>query len=169
MSGWHHDNVEWGEAPCKVCGTLFTRHGGSHKYCSAVCKGKWKYISGEMTTESQYKLISGNWRRYFSRLCCRCQKREAISVEDCLCLLEEQEGRCALSGVMLTCKLEKGKKFKTNASLDRKEAGGPYIKENVQLVCTALNSWRADTDLLEFIWWCGKVTAWQEGEGTVRA
>jgi len=56
-----------------------------------------------------------------------------------------------------------------NASLDRIEAGGPYIKENIQLVCTALNSWRADTELEEFKWWCRKVTECQEKEGSPHA
>lgn len=150
---------------CAVCGAEFIPKSGIHKFCSDKCKGKWKYITGEITTESQYKNISGNWDRYFARLCCRPHKREALSKEDCKEILERQKGKCALSGVELTCQLEKGKKFKTNASLDRINAGGPYTKDNVQLVCSALNSWRSDTDLNEFIWWCSQVTQHQEKEG----
>lgn len=150
---------------CAVCGTEFTPRSGVHKFCSEPCKGKWKYLTGEVSTESQYKNISGNWDRYFARLCCRSNKRENLSKEDCKEILERQGGKCALSGVDLTCQLEKGKKFKTNASLDRINAGGPYTKDNVQLVCSALNSWRSDTDLNEFIWWCSRVTQHQEKEG----
>lgn len=38
------------------------------------------------------------------------------------------------------------------------------IPENIQLVCAALNSWRGDTDLQEFIWFCKQVTMHQEGK-----
>ena len=53
---------------CPVCHSLFTPHSGSHKYCSETCKGKGKYLNGSVTTAGQYKQISGNWDRYFSRL-----------------------------------------------------------------------------------------------------
>ena len=115
-----------------------------------------------MTTETQYQTISGDWNRYFSRLCCRSRKRIGLTREDLLDTLEKQEYKCALSGVQLTCKLEKGTRFLTNASIDRIEAGGPYIKENVQLVCSVLNSFRTDTDLEEFIWWCKKVAEYND-------
>lgn len=155
LSGWHHKDC-FKLKSCLVCDKEFKPFSGVHKFCSEECKGKWQYISGRLSTENQYKYISGNWQKYFSRLLAK-KNREELSAEDCLSLLSEQEGLCALSGVRLTCQLEKGKKFKTNASLDRVEAGGPYIKDNVQLVCVALNYWRSDTDLEEFKWWCKKV------------
>ena len=162
MGEWTHKG-RFKEKPCVVCEKVFKPHSGVHKFCSSECKGKWKYITGSVTTESQYEYISGNWNRYFNRLCCRSHKRENLTVEDLIDILEKQEGLCALSGVELTCRLEKGRKFLTNASIDRVEAGGPYIKENVQLICTALNKFRCDTDLTEFIWWCKKVTEYNDG------
>lgn len=162
MSGWNHRNANWQPRFCVVCGNEFKPHSGVHKFCSEECKGKWKYVSGKVTTESQYLKISGNWNRYFARLCCRSHKRIDLTVDDLITTLENQNYKCALSGIELTCTLEKGKKFKTNASIDRIEAGGPYIKSNVQLVCSALNSWRADTDLGEFIWWCKQVANYQD-------
>ena len=77
---------------------------------------------------------------------------------------KEQNGKCALSGEELTCLLTKGSICKTNASIDRIVAGGPYTKDNIQLVCRALNSWRGDTDLMEFIEWCRKVVQYQDEE-----
>ena len=65
--------------------------------------------------------------------------------------------KCALTGVELTCKLEKGVKCKTNASIDRIDPKGPYIKSNVHLVCAAVNKFRIDLPLDEFIDWCRKV------------
>jgi len=165
LAGWNHKNANWQRKICSVCNTEFTPRSGVHKFCSESCKGKWKYICGNETTQSQYQRISGNWSRYFLRLIQQHKRKEdGLTVEDLLEILEKQEGRCALSGQSLTCLLEKGTIFKTNASLDRIEAGGPYIKENIQLVCRALNSWRSDTNLQEFIWWCEKVTAFQEGK-----
>lgn len=161
MVGWHHEGI-FTEKECVVCETIFQPRSGIHKFCSEECKGKWQYISGRVTTETQYKSISGNWKRYFQRLCCRSHKRAHLSWEDCLEILEEQDYKCALSGIELTCKLEKGKKFLTNASIDRIEAGGPYIKENIQLVCSVLNGFRKDTALEEFIWWCKKVSEYND-------
>jgi hypothetical protein len=156
VGGWHHTGC-FKHKPCAVCGTKFKPKSGIHKFCSEKCKGKHKYLTGEITTESQYKYISGNWQRYFSRLVNRSRGRAELTVEELLEVLENQDYKCALSGVELTCKLEKGTVFKTNASIDRIEAGGPYIKENIQLVCRALNSWRGDTPVEEFIWWCKRV------------
>lgn len=148
---------------CLICSTEFTPNSGVHKYCSVTCKGKAKYIFKQETTDSQYARISGNWQKYITRLINRSHQRDQLKVSDILELLEKQNYLCALSGIPLTCTLERGKKFKTNLSLDRIDAGGPYIKENIQLVCAALNSWRSDTDLAEFIWFCKKVADWQEG------
>jgi hypothetical protein len=163
--GWRHDNANWHSKLCPVCNTQFKPNSGVHKFCSTSCKDKWKYISGSCNTETQYKNISGNWERYFARLCCRSRKRQDIKVNDLLKLLEKQNGLCALSGIELTCILEKGKKIKTNASIDRIEAGKSYSIDNIQLVCSALNSWRNDTDLQEFIWFCNKVTKHQSKKG----
>ncbi len=150
---------------CVVCGTEFKAFSGVHKFCSPQCKGKWPYITGQNSTKNQYKKISGNWDRYFARLV-QSDKRKKVGLkkEDLIQILIDQNYKCALSGIPLTCLLDKGVRHKTNASLDRKEAGGPYIPQNIQLVCRALNSWRSDTDLQEFLWWCSTVTKYQESK-----
>ena len=148
---------------CPVCQTEFTPRSGVHKYCTESCKDKAKYLFGQETTEKQYSKISGNWNRYFSRLLAK--GRKELSVDFLLDLLDKQQGVCALSGIPLTCTLEKGKRFKTNASIDRIKAGEDYSSDNVQLVCSAVNSWRSDTDLDEFIWFCKQITHFQEKKG----
>lgn len=158
MVGWNHDKANWKDKSCKVCGSLFTPKSGVHSFCSDSCKGKWKYTSGSTTTESQYKLISGNWGRYLSRLLYAAgRKKDCLTREDLLEILKKQDYKCALSGLPLTCQLEVGIKHPYNASVDRIKAGGSYSKENIQLVCRSLNSWRADTDLKEFIAICKAV------------
>jgi hypothetical protein len=72
-------------------------------------------------------------------------------------LLAAQDGKCALSGVELTCILQKGVITKTNASIDRIDPKGVYTQDNVQLVCAILNKFRIDTPIDEFVDWCKKV------------
>ena len=146
--------------PCAVCQTLFVPNSGVHRYCSQNCKDKNNQQKGSMTAQKQYARISGDWNKYFNRLMRKW--RSGLTTMDLLSILEKQKGLCAISGVPLTCTLEIGKRFKTNASIDRIEAGGDYSPYNVQLVCSALNSWRADSDLNEFIWFCKQVTEYQE-------
>jgi len=158
MAGWNHDKANWKKKKCVVCSSTFTPRSGAHKFCSESCKGKHKYLTGEVTTESQYKRISGNWSRYVSRLLYYGgRKRNNLTQEILLKKLEEQDYKCALSGLPLTCILEKGIQTKTNASVDRIIAGGPYTEDNIQLVCVALNHWRADTDIDEFVEFCRAV------------
>ena len=150
-----------GQKSCVVCNNLFIPNSGIHKFCSTSCKGKWKYIIGKETTDNQYQKISGNWLRYFCRLRGKTY-RSQLSTEVLIQILNEQKGLCALSGIPLTCQLEKGKRFKTNASIDRINAGKEYNEGNIQLVCSALNSWRGNTNLEEFIWFCKQVSLHQE-------
>lgn len=143
---------------CLYCQKSFLPLTSVHRFCSESCKGHYKYVDKTVTTEKQYHKISGNWKKYLQRLLyCNGRKRDSLTVESLLEILEKQDYKCALSGVELTCQLEVGKDFLTNASVDRIEAGGPYIKENIQLVCKVLNKFRVNTDLEEFIWWCKKV------------
>ena len=163
MSGWHHDNAKWAPKICVICGAEFTPKSGAHKFCSAPCKGRWQYMSGRRSTQNQYANISGNWRRYVSRLLYYGgRKRDNLTAEILLAQLEKQGYRCALSGVPLTCSLEKGTKWPTNASVDRIEAGGPYTADNIQIVCRALNHWRADTSVPDFVEWCRRVVQYHE-------
>ena len=71
--------------------------------------------------------------------------------------LQKQDYKCAISGLDLTCTLEKGVKHWSNASVDRVNAGGSYTPDNIQLVCRAVNSWRSDMPLETFIEVCKAV------------
>ena len=72
-------------------------------------------------------------------------------------MLDNQDGKCALSGAKLTCTKIRGEVSKTNASIDRVNAGGEYNVDNVQLVCRAVNSFRNNLTVADFINWCKKV------------
>ncbi len=153
-----HLVTEVSSKSCVVCENEFTPKSGVNKFCSESCKGRWKYITGEASTENQYKKINNNWRRYLHRLLySNGRKRDGLTVNTLLEILERQDYKCALSGVDLTCQLTKGKRHDTNVSVDRITPGGPYTVDNIQLVCRALNSWRADLSIPDFISWCKKV------------
>jgi len=72
-------------------------------------------------------------------------------------LWEVQAGKCALSGVLLTYQRDgksgDGKKKEFNASLDRINPGGPYSRENVQLVAGRVNTMKHTLGEDMFIWW----------------
>jgi hypothetical protein len=144
---------------CLTCKAVFLQNHHSHKYCCKVCKRTVaRNIGGAETTERQYVLISGNWEKYFARLCTRAFRRDLLSKHDCVALLEAQNYKCALTGVELTCILEKGMVCKTNASIDRIDPKGAYTKDNIQLVCAAINKLRIDMSVDDFINWCKKVS-----------
>ena len=151
---------------CVVCGFSFKPFSGVHKFCSPECKGKWKYITGTHCTENQYKEISGNWKRYLARLkYVGGEKRKDLTVKILLDVLKKQNYKCALSGVGLTCLLKKGMSFKTNCSIDRINAGEPYTVDNIQLVCKAVNSFRNNLSIKDYISWCHKVAETHPQEG----
>lgn len=160
MAGWNHTHANWVPKICAVCNAVFTPKSGVNKFCSAQCKGKWPYVTGKGATENQYRKISGNWQRYCSRLLYYGgRKRDKLTAEILLNKLATQQYKCALSGVLLTCDLSKGVVSQTNASVDRIVAGGPYTEDNIQMVCRALNHWRADTPIEDFVAWCRKVVS----------
>lgn len=142
---------------CRCCGVEIMMAKNQH-FCSKECKGKWKYINKNVTTESQYRRISGNWKRYVSRLLYHGgRKRDNLTQEILLKKLEEQNYKCKLTGESLTCNLKKGTISMTNASIDRINAGGPYTEDNIQFVCRAVNYWRTNLSVPEFVRWCQKV------------
>lgn len=150
---------------CKECNISFIGT-KKNKFCSESCKGKHKYTNKKVTTESQYKYISGNWSKYFTRLIHSKPERASLTLESLLNLIEQQEYKCALTGVPLTCDLQVGLISKTNASIDRLDAGGPYILGNIQLVCRAVNSFRGNLSIEEFTWWCNQVVNKAKGDTT---
>lgn len=162
--GWHHDGV-FKPKPCVVCGKEFKPKSGINKFCSGRCKGKWKYITGSETTETQYNKISGNWRRYYNRLVSKGDRKYMLTVEQILELHNKQKGLCGLTGVVMTCTLVKGTITHTNASIDRIDNSKGYLLGNIELVCVGVNKLRCGLTRSEYIDWCKKV-ADKHGKGT---
>lgn len=77
----------------------------------------------------------------------------AIQPEDLLELWEQQEGKCALSGVYMTHHVDRGHRKDFNVSIDRIRSTEGYIKNNVQLVCQRVNTIKNDLDEASLYWW----------------
>ena len=103
------------------------------------------------------EVASGDWSKFFGQRLGAARGRGELSRDMLIDLLKRQNYRCALSGVPLTCLLQKGTVTKTNASIDRINPKGGYVLENVQLVCAVINKFRVDLPVNEFVSWCRKV------------
>jgi hypothetical protein len=77
-------------------------------------------------------------------------------------IFERQNGRCALSGVLLV--LGAGRNYRTTASLDRIDVTKGYIEGNVQWVHKIVNLMRNRLSVEDFIGWCKLVTEYADAD-----
>jgi hypothetical protein len=156
--GWNHSNANWKPKACVECGNAFIPKSGVNKFCSEKCKGSNKYTSGKVSTESQYKEISGDWNRYLSRLLYSAgRRRDGLTREILLRKLEQQNYLCAITKLPLTCELRKGENIYTNASVDQRIAAGGYTEDNIQLVCRIVNIMKWNLTQEELYIWCERI------------
>jgi predicted nucleic acid-binding Zn ribbon protein len=134
---------------CVVCGKNGIAHTHNRKFCSAKCKNTIK-------TEKRYERGEHDWYRYFRHLLSK-KNNSTLTAEQLIGKIAEQDYKCALSGVELTCFHRRGEIILTNASIDRINAGKEYNYDNIQIVCRAVNSFRGNMEIKEFINWCNRV------------
>jgi len=133
-----------GDRTCRCCGGDF-RGRSAQFYCSDPCK---------KTASTKY---ASTFQNLFGRLLrMRAYGREKLSREFLFELLERQDGKCAISGVKLTCECWNGV-VNTNASIDRKDSSIGYEPSNVQLVCRIINVMKTDLSEDGFVEWCQRV------------
>jgi hypothetical protein len=89
-------------------------------------------------------------------------KEWKISPDDLLRRWEEQEGRCALSGVFMTWTKDGNGKKEMNISIDRIHPHIGYIPSNVQLVCNRINILKHNLTEDELYWWCKNIITIKE-------
>lgn len=71
------------------------------------------------------------------------------TIDDLMEIWRAQDGRCVISGITMTW--AKGRVLPTSISLDRIDPNGGYSKDNLRLVCQAVNSFRGrmlDSEML---------------------
>lgn len=109
---------------------------------------RWRENNKERTATRQRELMAESPRRMFttnlSRALKRCPTLCALTVDDLMELWRQQEGKCALSGVVMTWG---GQGHNTGVSatsmtMDRFDSRHGYSKNNVRLVCHAINAFR---------------------------
>jgi hypothetical protein len=80
-----------------------------------------------------------------------------LSSDEVIEIWEAQNGRCALSGVLMTHQRDGSYGDRTrkefNASIDRINPSGPYTRDNVQLVATRVNTMKHTLSQDMFLWW----------------
>lgn len=84
----------------------------------------------------------------------------AITEDDILGMYYEQNGRCALTGETMMLEHATPGTSKANRrtmSIDRKRSDRSYTRDNVQLVCWAINEMKGAMTEDELRYWCAKV------------
>lgn len=137
---------------CTVCSTHFKTNHPNYLCCSKEC-GKIHKVN------TRYARENNDWDYYFKHLLSK-KTDSSLTVAQLIGKIAEQNYKCALSGIELTCIRDRGNTILTNASIDRINAGKEYNYDNIQIVCRAINSFRGDMEINEFINWCNKVTTY---------
>lgn len=135
---------------CITCNTPFETHHPNYINCSPECNNIHR-------VNQRYERDNHDWEKYFKHLLSTKQEHN-LTVAELIGKIAEQDYKCALSGVELTCYHKRGEIILTNASLDRINAGGEYNYNNIQIVCRAINSFRGNMRISQFIYWCKQVT-----------
>jgi hypothetical protein len=137
------------ELTCDHCGNKFTvskrhrenqlkRYKCSFTTCSAKCRTDyWK--EKELQKALTDKLSP--FKRLFNRMKNH-RLYDGVSIEDISVLWQKQQGKCALSALLMELPTHRKDKTPTTpkfASIDRIDSSKPYSKDNIQLVCVSLN------------------------------
>ena len=110
--------------------------------------------------DNNRRVYSGTYQQYLMRLGYSlkyARKKEgvewAIDSEDLADLWQLQKGRCAITNVIMTHHRDGNGNKAFNASIDRVNPEVGYVKENVQLVCYAVNILKGSLTPDEFFFW----------------
>lgn len=88
-----------------------------------------------------------------------------ITKEDLKELWEQQQGKCAVTGLHMTY-FPRSQRNSTglNASVDRIDSTDIYRKGNVRLVCSKVNMMKGAGEDADMLWWCKQIIEGLEGE-----
>ena len=143
------------ERVCSTCGTSkqledFPEYKAGHR--KKVCK-----VCNENTRR---KRIGATYESYLDLICKQSKSKNrkkdvlfTIDTEHLCGVWAAQQGRCALSGVMMTHHKDGLGRKDFNASMDRIVPEYGYVPGNVQLVCDRVNTMRHTLSMDMFYWW----------------
>lgn len=161
------DNWRDGKLKCHVCGEFldpsnfdYSQHYKYRNYKDKRCK-KCKSLQNKKN-KSEYdntkKLKFILQSRWFSAKD-RAETKGipfTISESDLKELWDLQKGLCAISKIPMTYEVDNGRVF-TNISIDQKNPGQGYTKDNIQLVCSAVNQLKSNWDMDTVLYICKQV------------
>lgn len=134
-----------------------------------------KPISGEKHPfYGKFGKYSNSWKgfgdisgRYWRRVIEGAKHRNLnldITIEDAWNQFLNQNGKCALSGVLLQLGLNRGLSFYAgNASLDRIDSTKGYTKDNIQWIDKKVNLMKMNIEQSEFVNWCKLIVSHKLG------
>lgn len=82
------------------------------------------------------------------------QSSNDVTIDDLLAIWSKQDGRCAISGIPMTCIKGMGYQVPTNVSIDRIDSSIGYLRDNVELVCWAVNCMKNRLTKEELLLFC---------------
>lgn len=161
---------EWcdGLLKCHCCGKYFPEeefHKTGHNYIKHNCRNnrdkrcpncKAKKIKESRQKYSQETALLKilNMRYYGCKQRATEKKLDFDLTKDYLKQLwDKQNGICALSGIAMTFDIDSGR-TNTNVSVDKINPNLGYTKDNIQLVCMAVNQMKSDLRLEELYMFC---------------
>lgn len=164
-------NTEWedGKLLCHICGKYldpehfnlaggnkYSIRNGRDKRCSR-CKLEQNKQARENYSENVklQKVLQERWLGAKDRATIK-GIPFSISKEDLVELWNNQDGLCSISKIPMTFELDKGRVF-TNVSLDQKNPGQGYTKDNIQLVCSAVNQLKSNWDMDTVVYICKQI------------
>lgn len=126
------------KSACRTCGVEYQRKTNNQKYCSASCKARF------------VDSIESYLKRLLSK-----KERSLLSLDGIVKLIEQNDFRCALTGLRMNYKTGGGTGGASplNVSIDRIDPIGGYVMSNIRIVCVGINSLRknmTDEQLLMF-------------------
>jgi hypothetical protein len=165
VSKSHRPEYENGKLYCSTCKKykspmdFYNDHNNTKRFykrhdCKPCHK---KYKKGQR--KIRQSILEGYLTRSMEGIRTRCRKRKEdfnIDLQYLIGLYNKKCGLCALSGTIMTHVLFKGR-CKTNIGVDRIDPLLGYMKGNIQLVCTLVNTMKLDLQVEEFIYWCSKI------------
>lgn len=138
---------------CRGCHKSFRQMYTQQKYCSKICQ--FDFASKKYLMKSNED-IETQLRRLSLRLS-RGRSRKHLTSSFLMKMWNDQNGRCSISGVEMTCIKFKGR-VSTNISIDRRDPRKGYTRSNVHLVCDLVNMMKRTLPLKDFISWCDLIS-----------
>ena len=123
------------------------------------CKECDKYIVNSMHSNNLDRAMGNLLIRHKSNGRHGSNRRHGFTESGCLThevlkeMWDRQDGKCAVTGVQLTHIQGKGYRIWTNVTVDRIDPDNGYVRDNIRLVCRAVNYMKAamtDDDMIKW-------------------